>query len=1009
MVENKDQLSMVSADDLDKLSRVSDGFTAGLDKVTQQLTTTDGRLAKLQSKYDQIQTSASSPQTPAPLRQNRGSPIDKYGHYANKNKIAKNAGGRNVRDGLYAERYFIGLPTITPRNNLIISDTQKEIINANGGTAWGAILVAAGYVDWQVGMFHKVTSEGAISWKAKKYSFCMQDVDIYGYLIMHDQIRKGKPFAEFVERGYWRRGIEFYDKYRTTHVPDMLLPIPAAFFQLFIALKCLECIPFFFPKNFRKKPFKVQQAIVFCELVPNLAYAFNNLAAGVTTTSMFCKYSFLGEHPFVMGLFHQAWKSWSTFTTLLLAIMWMNEASAVKKMKAAGPIFKERKRSLLAAWLFCFVIELEVFGCDWWIGYPTFMPDASMFFTLVFPLISFVCAIFFQSQASKVAVSLMNSSNDNAAIVAFRKKMMLNLARGGIFDSCAFIAMPIAHLTAMLYVHGRGYSALFLFGDVAFRTPVSYFQVTSIEPPQIAQRNKARQNKRSDPTFSFRGPEHAEPSVSDRWTIMLAAQGIRQDHLDTLPSFVRIDKYGHYANKNKIAKNAGGRNVRDGLYAERYFIGLPTITPRNNLIISDTQKEIINANGGTAWGAILVAAGYVDWQVGMFHKVTSEGAISWKAKKYSFCMQDVDIYGYLIMHDQIRKGKPFAEFVERGYWRRGIEFYDKYRTTHVPDMLLPIPAAFFQLFIALKCLECIPFFFPKNFRKKPFKVQQAIVFCELVPNLAYAFNNLAAGVTTTSMFCKYSFLGEHPFVMGLFHQAWKSWSTFTTLLLAIMWMNEASAVKKMKAAGPIFKERKRSLLAAWLFCFVIELEVFGCDWWIGYPTFMPDASMFFTLVFPLISFVCAIFFQSQASKVAVSLMNSSNDNAAIVAFRKKMMLNLARGGIFDSCAFIAMPIAHLTAMLYVHGRGYSALFLFGDVAFRTPVSYFQVTSIEPPQIAQRNKARQNKVIGSAVRSSFSSTSSMSSSSSSMSPTSSSESSSASSSDAGNTTTASSVA
>ena len=44
---------------------MSDGFTADLDKVTQQLTTTDGRLAKLQSKYDQIQTSASSPQTPA--------------------------------------------------------------------------------------------------------------------------------------------------------------------------------------------------------------------------------------------------------------------------------------------------------------------------------------------------------------------------------------------------------------------------------------------------------------------------------------------------------------------------------------------------------------------------------------------------------------------------------------------------------------------------------------------------------------------------------------------------------------------------------------------------------------------------------------------------------------------------------------------------------------------------------------------------------------------------------
>jgi hypothetical protein len=53
---------MVSADDMDKLSRVSDGFTADLDKVVQQLSTTDGRLSSLQSKYDQIQTS--SPQTP---------------------------------------------------------------------------------------------------------------------------------------------------------------------------------------------------------------------------------------------------------------------------------------------------------------------------------------------------------------------------------------------------------------------------------------------------------------------------------------------------------------------------------------------------------------------------------------------------------------------------------------------------------------------------------------------------------------------------------------------------------------------------------------------------------------------------------------------------------------------------------------------------------------------------------------------------------------------------------
>ena len=47
MVEGKAELSMVSAD-----------FTADLNKVTEKRSTTDGRLSSLQSKFDQIQTSA---------------------------------------------------------------------------------------------------------------------------------------------------------------------------------------------------------------------------------------------------------------------------------------------------------------------------------------------------------------------------------------------------------------------------------------------------------------------------------------------------------------------------------------------------------------------------------------------------------------------------------------------------------------------------------------------------------------------------------------------------------------------------------------------------------------------------------------------------------------------------------------------------------------------------------------------------------------------------------------
>jgi hypothetical protein len=59
VVENKSELSMVSADDMDKLSRVSDGFTADLDKVVQKLSTTDGRLSSLHGKATYISHSRS--------------------------------------------------------------------------------------------------------------------------------------------------------------------------------------------------------------------------------------------------------------------------------------------------------------------------------------------------------------------------------------------------------------------------------------------------------------------------------------------------------------------------------------------------------------------------------------------------------------------------------------------------------------------------------------------------------------------------------------------------------------------------------------------------------------------------------------------------------------------------------------------------------------------------------------------------------------------------------------
>jgi chromosome segregation ATPase len=49
--------SSIDGLNLKTLSTVSEGFTADLNKVTRQISTTDGRLSSLQSKYGQIQTS----------------------------------------------------------------------------------------------------------------------------------------------------------------------------------------------------------------------------------------------------------------------------------------------------------------------------------------------------------------------------------------------------------------------------------------------------------------------------------------------------------------------------------------------------------------------------------------------------------------------------------------------------------------------------------------------------------------------------------------------------------------------------------------------------------------------------------------------------------------------------------------------------------------------------------------------------------------------------------------
>jgi len=59
--EHKDELRMLIKDTMVEGNAELSVFSADLTKVTERLSTTDGRISSLQSKFDQLQTSEASP------------------------------------------------------------------------------------------------------------------------------------------------------------------------------------------------------------------------------------------------------------------------------------------------------------------------------------------------------------------------------------------------------------------------------------------------------------------------------------------------------------------------------------------------------------------------------------------------------------------------------------------------------------------------------------------------------------------------------------------------------------------------------------------------------------------------------------------------------------------------------------------------------------------------------------------------------------------------------------
>ncbi|EGB03837.1 hypothetical protein AURANDRAFT_67687 [Aureococcus anophagefferens] len=133
----------------------------------------------------------------------------------------------------------------------------------------------------------------------------------------------------------------------------------------------------------------------------------------------------------------------------------------------------------------------------------------------------------------------------------------------------------------------------------------------------------------------------------------------------------------------------------------------------------------------------------------------------------------------------------------------------------------------------------------------------------------------------------------------------------TTILMALMWMGESTASKRMTTARPIMKES--------------PIKLYATLW----VTFL-------------------------AGKVTQTLRSAGDANPALVAFRHKMVVNLARSGVWDTSSSV------VTIVLGASTFGVAPIGLI-----------FTVVSVEPAAAAKARKEAKSRIVQKALPSSMS--------------------------------------
>ena len=188
----------------------------------------------------------------------------------------------------------------------------------------------------------------------------------------------------------------------------------------------------------KKTRASIQQIVCPMELIPSMALCILIPVFGCLCTSKAS--SPHGSWFSTYALWNYDWKVWATYTTLFMTFNWQNEADATKK----NPVF-ESKRNPIAACA-CLTVFLDVYytwANAFLFGVHRGMPSTTVMCFLALPLLACICSFLFQVEAGKVAKSLSAASAGNAALAAFRKKMITNLAYGGVLDMVGFFGTLI--------------------------------------------------------------------------------------------------------------------------------------------------------------------------------------------------------------------------------------------------------------------------------------------------------------------------------------------------------------------------------------------------------------------------------------------------------------------------------------------------------------------------------------------------------------------------------------